>query len=169
MPRDIVFSVDADEIIYSDSYPWLLARFSKFKLRESFVLNMNVFMFRVNYLWKDKDWYAVTASRALFYYLKWRPQWRYGGIKLDRKIGCHFSWCMTYEEMQRKILIYGHRAENEKFADVELLKDAVEAKKYLFDSEEDFSVEVIQGVDGQLYPTFFSQILPLISHLVAKD
>ena len=133
---DIVVSVDADEIIYGDSYGII-----KEKLLTSDVcsLNLHQFFYKENYLWSNKDFIAPTAAKYSFFKHKFPCNLRYEGETLPEKMGCHFSWCMTVDEMLYKLDTYSH-PKYRFCSDRELLEDAIERKEYPFDRSQKFEI-----------------------------
>ena len=111
---DLVFSVDADEIIYSHVYDRVEEEIEK---NDSPVnLNMHFFWEKINKL-TDKPWTSPCASK--FKHLKNKlqtcttgqtkyPQWRDEGKSVDFYSGCHFSNCYSNDDQfeYRKKAIY---------------------------------------------------------------
>lgn len=158
---DIIFSVDADEIIYRSSYSHILSLF-KSKRRQAFQLRLNNFIYRPDYLWKSMDFVAPTVCTGNYYRYSYRRynQWRYHGKLIEKPMGCHFNWHLTPEEMLEKINNYSHKDRYQHMRDVRVFEDAINEKKYPFDK--DLEVEISQvdfETQKNLYPeTFFSMI-----------
>ena len=102
---DIIFSVDADEIIYGDMYPELI---ESVKNKGILRLKMNQFFYRVNYLWKDLIFKSSIVALYKVYKNRFPAQWRDAGPEYPRIVGCHFSWCMTVDQMLHKMECYSH-------------------------------------------------------------
>jgi hypothetical protein len=68
---------------------------------------------------------------------------------------------MTIEDMVKKIQRYSHRAENEKFASFEILKLAVEEKKYIFEPERNFTIVEIDSYKKKCYPPSLRKYISL--------
>lgn len=135
--EDIVISVDADEIIYRDSYKEILSGVEK---ENCIKINLNQFFYKINYLWENKDFIAPTAAKYKVFKNNFPCNWRYQGKLLDGKHGCHFSWCMTPEEMIYKLNTYSHpRYRN--CANKKLLEDSIKNKIYPFDKKVEFKIK----------------------------
>jgi hypothetical protein len=163
---DIVISVDADEIIYGESYPELL---EEVKSKGIMKLNLHQFFYRVNYLWDKKDFIAPVICRAMYYKTK-TPfgQWRYDGELYKHKVGCHFSWCMTVNEMLNKMECYSH-PEYRFCAKREILEDAIKNKKYPFNSRDSFDIKEIDFDRNILIPNKMKEYKDDFSNLIFKD
>jgi hypothetical protein len=162
--NDIVFSVDADEIIFRRFYPKIINSFSFF--RKAFKLNLHQFYYKPNYLWIDKDFIAPTVCKGSYYH-KFPSQWRYDGKLFLGRTGAHFSWQLTVDEMLEKLKNYGHAHNYGHLAQREILEDAVKNKKYPFNEKEDFRIRVLDfDKDAEYYPETFKQILNDFSYLL---
>jgi hypothetical protein len=145
--EDIIISVDGDEIIYNESYDTIIEEIKK---RDKVKINLNQFFYKLDYHWKNKDFIAPTGAKYKMYKNDYPNNWRYDGYLLQGKHGCHFSWCMTPEQMIYKLDTYSHpRYRN--CAKIDLLEDAVENKKYPFDPNTKFDIEVID-MDNDMIP-----------------
>lgn len=145
---DIIVSVDADEVIYKNSYPKIK---DYLKSNNCCSLNLHQFFYKKNYLWKDKDFVAPTAAKYSYFKNKFPCNLRYEGTILPFKAGCHFSWCMSVDEMIYKLHTYGHT--RYRFcADKDLLQNAIEKKLYPFDTTVQFNIEEI-SLDSDILPT----------------
>ena len=151
---DIVISTDADEVIYDRAYPLL---FSQLKKYDALFLPLHCFIYRMNYLWTDNTFWGPTVAYSRYYKDKPHPhKWRYEGKFLSYMSGCHFTWQLTIEEMLQKLQTYGHHAIYGHLADEQILKDAVENKKYPFEPKRPFHiVEVDPKKTKYLYPKSF--------------
>jgi hypothetical protein len=145
--EDIIISVDGDEIIYKESYDLIIEEVKK---RNKVNLNLNQFFYRLNYYWENKNFIAPTASKYKMYKNSYPNNWRYDGHLLPNKHGCHFSWCMTPEQMMYKLDTYSHPMYR-KCAKLDLLEDAVQNKKYPFDPKTSFNIKEIE-LDNKILP-----------------
>lgn len=136
---DIIFSVDADEIIYGDMYPELIQSVRKQSIIR---LPMNQFFYRVNYLWSDLVFRSSIVALYKVYKHQYPAQWRDAGKDYSKIVGCHFSWCMTVEQMLHKMECYSH-PEYRHLAKKEILEDAIENKKYPFAPNRPFTLLTI--------------------------
>ena len=161
-PKDIVISCDADEVLFGTRVSSLIRRIQRSSWgKDSYRLRLNQVIFRLNYLWKDCNFQGPVVCRAEHFIKQANPQWRYSGSRTFRKSGTHFSWVMTIEDMVKKIHRYSHRAENEKFASYEILKHAVEEKKYIFEPERKFTIVEIDSYKEKCYPPSLRKYISL--------
>jgi len=148
-PDDIIISVDADEIIYGDKMEYIL---DQVKAHGTVRLKLRQFFYKKNYLWKNKDFVSPIAT----YYGNIRPQypnnWRDRGPVTEEYVGCHFSWCMSPDEMVHKLHTYSH-PKYRFCANKELLEDAIENKQYPFDEGVHFDIEEIGLSDERIPPS----------------
>ena len=137
---------NADEIIYGDSIGYILNQVEKYK---TVALKLRQFFYKKTYLWKDK----VFTSPIATYYSEINPKfpnnWRDVGEVTHNFVGCHFSWCMTPDEMIHKLYTYSH-PQYRACADKELLIDAIKNKKYPFDPSVKFNIEEIDPNDKKI-------------------
>jgi hypothetical protein len=144
--EDIVVSVDADEIIYEHMYPKILDFVEKHGVCQ---LNLHQFFYKKTYFWKDRDFIAPTAIKYKYFKNRFPCNLRYEGHLFPAKAGCHFSWCMTPEEMVYKLHTYSHP--RYRFcADEEFMADAIERKIYPFNPDEKFEIEEISENDERM-------------------
>jgi Glycosyltransferase family 17 len=159
-PKDIVIAVDADEIIYRESYRWIIRKLtSNFRHSpQSIRLKLHQFFYKLDYLWYNNVFIAPVAANARFFLEKSTPaQWRYEG-RISRKFaGCHFSWVMEIEDMLRKLDTYSHHDIYGKFSDMHLLEKSVREKKYPFDENIDFRIQSID-LDSTIFPKSMDKI-----------
>lgn len=162
-PWDIVICVDADEIIYRESYLRIILFVMLFGEVQ---LGLRQFMFRANYLWRDYIFYAPTATFVRNYWNKPRSHWRYKGRKLSRPVGGHFSFVLTVDQMMEKLSRYRHALENARFRDEKLLSDAIRDKVYIFEPDREIDFLELSGPLEQappgVYPKSFYSIYGLI-------
>lgn len=144
--NDIIYSVDADEIIYERTYQKMNELVSE---RGKVRLLLHQFFYKKNYLWKNK----VFASPGAFLYgatsPKYMNNWRDDGMEPTFMCGAHFSWCMDVPTMIKKLHVYSHpRYRN--CADEKLLTDAIENKTYPFDPSVKFEIEELDWDDMRI-------------------
>jgi len=150
---DIIVSIDADEIIYGDTYP----KIKEFLERQSCCsLNLHQFFYKKTYLWKNKDFVAPTAAKYSYFKNSYPCNLRYEGQVLPGKSGCHFSWCMTVSEMIYKLHTYSH-PQFRFCANEELLTNAINEKIYPFDLTEKFEIEELTD-DSYIIPKSIKEI-----------
>ena len=64
-------------------------------------------------------------------------------------MGCHFSWCMTADEMVHKLHTYSHP--RYRFcANKEILQEAIKNKQYPFDTSVVFDIEELDLNDKRI-------------------
>jgi len=141
--EDIIVSIDADEIIYREAYPYI---FSEVENKNCVRLNLYQFFYKTNYLWEGKDFVSPIASKYKVFKRHYPCNWRDVGPIVSKKVGCHFSWCMTPEEMVYKLHTYSH-PKYRFCADVDLLKEAIENKQYPFDDGTEFTIRELETED----------------------
>jgi len=140
---DIIISIDADEIIYGDKIDYIVSEVQKHNV---VALKLRQFFYKKTYLWKNKDFTSPIATYYGSISKKYPYNWRDIGRVTDQYVGCHFSWCMTPDEMVHKLHTYSHP--RYRFcADVELLTNAIENKEYPFDSNTEFSIQELEDGD----------------------
>jgi len=125
---DLIFSVDADEIIHSSAYTKIENAIEE---NDSPVkLNMHFFWRKINEL-TNKGWSSPCASK--FSHLKSKtqtcsfgetryPQWRDEGTPTDFYSGCHFSNCYSNDEefeYRKKAIYYKPTTERTKSIDLD--------------------------------------------------
>ncbi|MFA5886397.1 MAG: hypothetical protein WC863_01310 [Patescibacteria group bacterium] len=165
--NDIIFSVDADEIIFGQKYPQLIAQLKFW--RPAIQLPLYQFYYRLNYLWANNKFIAPTVCRAWYYKFRYPGQWRYAGWIYPEITGCHFSWCLTIPEMLAKIKGYAHQQDYQSLAQTEILTAAVESKTYPFDPQVDFQIKVLDlNKDKSYFPPTLYEILDDFKSLIAK-
>lgn len=143
---DIILSVDADEVIMGDKIPYIIDEVKKYG---AVSMKMRQFFYKKTYLWRGKDWLSPTAALYGVINPKYPNNWRDVGKHTEHYVGSHFSWCMTPEEMVHKLHTYSHPVY--RFcADLDLLKDAIENKKYPFDPNTDFDIEELSASDERI-------------------
>lgn len=170
VPSDIVIALDADEVIYKESYK-LIKRILKRKLLNpgALQLNLHQFIFRINYQWRNLDWIAPTAALASTFLNSANPSWRNTGYRMRRKSGVHFSWVMDIPSMISKIHNYAHRVENLKFANGAALEAAIKEKVYLFEPERKMDIKVHSNFSAEVFPESIRGMQNRLSHLFQQS
>tara|TARA_Y100001963_G_C6701458_1_gene409706 strand:- start:203 stop:985 length:783 start_codon:yes stop_codon:yes gene_type:complete len=143
---DIIVSVDADEIIYRDAYPYI---FEEAEKKRCVRLNLNQFFYKLTYLWEDKDFVSPIAAKYEVFKNSFPCNWRDVGPVTEKKVGCHFSWCMTPEQMVYKLHTYSH-PKYRFCAEKGLMEDAIANKIYPFDEGVDFRIKEVELDDPVL-------------------
>ena len=140
---DVIISVDADEIINSEAYLYLLTMVD---MKDCVRLNLHQFFYKMNYLWEGKDFVSPIAAKYKVFKNDYPCNWRDVGEILPHKVGCHFSWCMSPKDMVYKLHTYSH-PKYRFCADEELLTQAIEEKIYPFDENVDFKIKELDFSD----------------------
>ena len=102
---DIVISIDADEVIYNESVPYILDQVSKQGVVR---LKLRQFFYKKTYMWKGKDFVSPIAAYCGVINPKFPNNWRDIGNITSDYVGCHFSWCMSVDQMIHKLYTYSH-------------------------------------------------------------
>jgi hypothetical protein len=144
---DIVISIDADEIIYREAYDYILKETKETGLVR---LNLHQFFYKTTYLWEGKDFVSPIAAKYKVFRHNYPCNWRDVGPILSKKVGCHFSWCMTPKEMVHKLHTYSH-PQYRFCADEELLENAIKNKEYPFNPDEEFNIRELEN-DSEVLP-----------------
>lgn len=151
---DVVFSTDADEVLYSSTYQWVLDHFT-WRTRKGVKFRLHQFFYRPNYLWVGHEFVAPVALRFGHYNREYPNQWRYQGYRLPGYWGVHFSWCIPVVEMEKKVENYSHAAEHQHVRGAQTFESARRDKVFPF-SERDFRLEEI-SFDSPILPQSFFQ------------
>lgn len=159
--NDVVVAVDADEIVYHQTYDWISSKFQgrRFLASKPIRLKMHQFFYKLNYYWFNTVFASPIATQAKsFLHSNCGPmQWRDEGKITNFYAGCHFSWIMDIEDMIKKLRNYAHFDIYGNFAREEVLQKAIREKRYPFDSSVDFQIKVIPSNDV-IYPKRFSEV-----------
>jgi hypothetical protein len=150
--EDVIVSVDADEIIYGESYNYIL---SEVERKDCVRLNLHQFFYKPTYLWKGIDFVSPIATKYKVFKGHYPCNFRDVGDVVSEKVGCHFSWCMTPDEMVYKLHTYSH-PQYRSCADKKLLKGAIENKEYPFDESVDFQIEELHSDDDRLPKSLYT-------------
>jgi len=148
--EDIIFSVDADEVIYSGMYSRLI---SAVESQTIVKLKLHQFFYKINYLWKNNIFIAPTAAKYHAYRNSYPAHWRYDGNLYPEIVGCHFSWCMPIRDLLVKMKNYAHAPAVSHLATREILEKAIITKTYPFDPNREFIIkELDYSKDSHYYP-----------------
>jgi hypothetical protein len=141
---DIVFAVDADEIIYREAYSKIIDFYRKksFSFR-TFRLPMYQFYYKMNYLWSNFEFKSAVAGKKIQLGRR-HVQWRDKGREFNEMAGCHFSWQLTIPEMIEKLQNYSHSFDYRHLANNQILEGAVRNKTYPFDPEREFRIKELK-------------------------
>jgi len=157
---DIIIAVDADEVIYGDAYDYILHELSTNQASdpENIVrLRLHQLFYKPTYLWNNLDFSAPVATYYRTFKDKYPCHWRNMGQITEKRVGCHFSWCMTPEEMVHKLYTYGHP--RYRFcANRTLLEQAIQQKQYPFDPNRDFQICEI-SLNDAILPKHLANVL----------
>lgn len=157
--NDVIIAVDADEIIFRRYYDEILKPFENQKANPIIQLQLYQFFYKPTYLWTNLIYTAPTVCRVKANRFKRYPaQWRQEGEVLNKIVGCHFSWCLTIDEMIYKLHTYAHAADYGHLADRAILEEAVRNKKYPFNESVDFQIQEINCRDNpEYYPDTYDE------------
>ena len=144
---DIIISVDCDEIIYKQCYDEII---ESIKIHGKVKIEINQFFYKLNYFWSDNNFIAPTGALYKSYKNNYPSHWRYDGFLLSGKKGCHFSWNMSVDDMIYKLNTYAH-TNYKKFADKNILENAITNKIYPFDLNKPFTIKIIDR-ESKLLP-----------------
>ncbi len=170
---DIVFSIDADEVIFSEYYPELIAKLNDAHWpwqKKSYRLPIRQFFYRINYHWTNLKFISPVACKASYFLKQGFPaQWRDDGKVYSKYVGSHYSWCISIEEMVQKIRNYAHQEQYTHLAEYVTMKSAVENKEYPFDKNREFDIKVIDlSHDKKLFPKSIYKNLDLFDTLIGR-
>lgn len=146
--NDIIISIDADEIIYSEMYNKIIEETKK---RGIVRLNLNLFFYKMNYYWRNKDFIAPIAFIWKYGKQKFPADYRYGNsYLLPYKVGNHYSWVCSVEAMMKKLSVYCHSTQYRHCMVEDILKNAIENKEYPFDKKVKFDIE-IKNINDKIF------------------
>ena len=113
-------------------------------------LKLRQFFYKTNYLWSGKDFVSPIATYYKSINPKFPNNWRDIGRAITHEyVGCHFSWCMSVDEMMHKLDTYSHP--RYRFcANSELLQNAIDNKTYPFDTTTTFNILELDTQDSIL-------------------
>lgn len=174
--KDIIISVDADEIIYENSYKNIIDSVTKNKIIK---LKMNMFYYRLN-LFLNNNWCSPIAAffkegNQLFDFSSHGktkyPQWRSCSMTNNSVItkfitGCHFSWCMSIESMMNKLECHGCGVSMnfKKINDYRFLEKSVSNKSYFCKRRDNFKLKKI-NINDKIFPCNLRNNLDLFKDL----
>lgn len=160
---DIIFSLDADEVLYSHTYINIISSINKNK-NKAYLIKLHNLVYRPDYLWANFDFIAPTACRVDFYNsfkmivkskFKKFKQWRYHGELYEFYGGVHFNWHLTPKEMEDKLSNYAHRdLFIGKGYDEDYFKNCI-SKKIFFDPDKECEIKTINLRDNDILPDSF--------------
>jgi len=85
----------------------------------------------------------------------------------NKTVGCHFSWCLTIDEMLTKLQSYAHSYDYSHLAQRELLEDAIQKRTYPFDPNVDFQIRKLDiQSDREYYPHKIYEMLDEFEYLI---
>ena len=164
--RDIIISVDADEIIFGPCYEDILNHIGFFN--RAVKLQLHQFIYKINYHWKNQKFIAPTVCRVDYYKGQYPAQWRYDGKLLPKNVGAHFSWCMSVDQMLKKLESYSHHYDFRHLAKREILEKAIQDRTYPFDPNRDFEIEVLDmSAEKGYFPESIYTMLDEFTGLIA--
>lgn len=156
--NDIIFDIDIDEIIYKNYYDILLKELNKTPLS----IRLNQFFFKNNYLWTDCNFSSPTVYK---YYMVKKNNKKIKGLfiknlrdlpKKSKNIcGCHMSWVMPLDYMIKKINCGAH-IKYRHLSDKDKLQEAINNKKYIFDTKRSFNIDELKYNDKRI-PEFLQK------------
>lgn len=166
--NDIVFCLDADEIVFRRSYPGILGLFKNPLANPNVQLPMYQFFYRPDYLWKNLVFRNPIVCRVRKEYFKKLPRLRDTGKDyLKEMVGCHFSWQLTIDEMIDKLRNYAHAKDYGHLAKRDVLADAVKNKKYPFEPDREFVIEEVNCIKNkEYYPDTFADFYEDFKYLL---
>jgi hypothetical protein len=148
LDEDIIISVDADEIIYKSMYSKILEEVNN---RGIVRLNLNLFFYKMNYYWKNKDFIAPIAFKWKYGKKQFPSDYRYGNsYLLPYKVGNHYSWVCSVEAMMKKLSVYCHSTQYRHCMVEEILEKAIKNKEYPFDKKVKFEIE-IKNINDKIF------------------
>lgn len=142
--EDIIIDIDIDEIIYKDSYNYLVSELNK--SNTPLGIKLNQFFFKNTYLWSN----LIFDAPSIYKYtmvkninknirgIQCKYQ-RYCNKKIEKICGCHMSWVMPIDDMIKKIYSGAHTKYHH-LGKKEILEKAIEDKKYVFDLKRPFNI-----------------------------
>ena len=155
-----MIAVDADEIIYQETYGKIIDRINRRKLfpAKPLRLRMHQFFYKLDYYWYNCEVSSAIATKARYFLNDKSPmQWRDEGDITDFFAGCHFSWIMDIDQMVAKLNNYAHHDIYGQYADRTLLQKAISDKEYPFDKSVDFQIKVMDRIND-IYPKNFYKV-----------
>ena len=162
---DIIFSADADEIFFRNAYEDFIPKM-KNKTKKAFFVKLNNFLYTPNNLWINSEFYAPSIINFGYYWFRKINQWRYDGKRIDKAYGIHFNWHLTPEEIVIKLNTYAHKNLYSKYADIELIRSAINNAEYPFDNREIIIKKVNFLNDPEYFPVCINKHIDKFNYLV---
>ena len=171
---DIIFSLDADEVLYRNTYKILIAKVNK--KNSAFQLKLVNFIYRPDYLWHNSNFIAPTVCRFDFYksikmkfYSRFKKykQWRYHGKNLDFISGVHFNWHLTPKEILLKLNNYAHRDEFLHIKSTSNIQKCINKKELFWDLSLKNEISVDSSFD--LLPKSYKNLENEFEHLMKNQ
>jgi len=168
---DIIFSLDADEVLYRDSYGELINKVQK--NNKAYQLKLTNVIYRPDYIWHSCRFIAPTVCYYGFYdnlFMKIKTrfkkykQWRYHGEVIENPKGVHFNWHLTSKEMLSKIKNYSHADQFTHIDSSEFLKECKKGKLFFWNTN--IKNEIVVDKSYSLLPNSFSILKNELSHLM---
>lgn len=171
--NDIVFSLDADEVIFSQYYSELINKIDNAKWpwqKKCYRLPIRQFYYKVNYHWTDLKFISPVVCKASYFLNKGFPaQWRDEGKVYNKFVGSHYSWCISIDEMVLKIKNYAHQEQYTHLANYDTIEEAVKNKKYPFDKNRPFNIKVLDvKKDKDFFPNSFYNNMDEFENLIGE-
>lgn len=158
---DLIVSLDADEVLYSSTYSWLLQNYKPWNLGVRFRLHQ--LFYRPNFHWTNTEFTSPIARRAWPTVLSYPDNWRDKGTILPGYWGVHFSWNIPLNRMVSKLNDYSHAQDYGHLAHPDLLREARSSRNYPFDASRPFEIEVLEE-GSPILPRSFVAYRHLIDH-----
>lgn len=170
---DIIFSLDADEVLYRNSYIELISKVRS--NNKAYQLKLHTLIYRPDLIWKDMVFIAPTVCKVNFYNsilmkiksrLKKYKQWRYHGEVLEDFYGVHFNWHLTPSEILIKLSNYSHR---DKFVNKNLdenkIKKMISNGEYI-DNDINIQLEKLDLDSENILPKSFHKFKKEFDYLI---
>lgn len=166
-PEDIIFSVDADEVIDARFYSPLLRTLGSAK-HAIVRLPMYQFYYKINFLWENLIFKSAIACRAAYFLNTYPAQWRDAGPLYYEYVGCHFSWCMSVDAMLEKMGMYSHSYDYAHARERAILEQAIANKTYPFNPDVRMQIKTLDIQQERiLYPQSLYGMLEQFTELIA--
>ena len=171
---DIIFSLDADEVLYRDTYISLLNQLKNTN-NKAYLIKLHNLVYKPNYVWSNIDFIGPTVCRFDYYKsIKMRikskfkkyKQWRYHGNLYNIFGGVHFNWHLTPEEMVEKLNNYAHKDWyiGKKYSE-DYFKKCIENKLY-FDPNKKCEIKTIDIYNNNILPKSFLENINYFKYLL---
>lgn len=174
--NDIIFSLDADEVLYRETYINLINKIKN--TNNAYQIRLYNLVYRPDYLWTNFDFIAPTLCRVDFYKsfkmrikskFKKFKQWRYHGEICDHYGGVHFNWHLTPKEMVEKLNNYAHKdLFVGKGYDENYFKKCIENRKF-YDPTKKCEIEKIDIYNNNILPKSFISNIKNFNYLLDEN